>query len=599
MKPYSLITTFFTFSTTCLLLTACHTSNQEAVDTTPQETLLHHRALVDARTQSDGLHKSSLAPAELLATTQRAAPAGSLHAVAQKRLPEFEQLPITAADGNTETYRALTRNATVQTSVQPVSTFSIDVDTGSYSNVRRFLQAGNLPPTDAVREEELLNYFSYDYSGATDTSKPFSVTTELGTTPWNNKTRLLHVGLQAYAPPDVNDRHANLVFLIDVSGSMDSPDKLGLLKSSISLLAHELGSDDTVSMVVYAGSSGVVLEPTAGSEHRAIDRALSRLTAGGSTNGSEGIQLAYELASDHFKEGGINRVILATDGDFNVGISNVETLKALIARKRESGIALTTLGFGTGNYHDELMEQLADVGNGSYAYIDTLGEARKVLVDERQATLLTVASDVKIQIEFNPAVVSEYRLIGYSNRVLANEDFSNDKVDAGEIGAGHSVTALYEIALHGDGGEKHSPSRYVGQTDTPADAPEDATHPNEVAELRLRYKLPGEADSQLSTRIVSLPDTDADTTAVEPALSEQAGSDNFRFSASVAAFGQLLRGDERLADYDYQDARSLAASALGKDPYGYRAEYLRLLDLASSLDRLSRMTHTSQAMDEG
>ena len=393
--------------------------------------------------------------------------------------PLLEQQIITQS----EQYATLTDNPVVQTHLQPVSTFSIDVDTGSYSNIRRFLQNGQLPPIDAVRVEEMLNYFSYEYPDTASSEQPFSVTTELGATPWNNKTQLLHVGLKGYTPAKADDIPANLVFLIDVSGSMNSPDKLGLLKSSISMLAQELDSRDTVSIVVYAGSSGTVLPPTTGNNHHSINRALAKLTAGGSTNGAQGIELAYQLAGENFTDGGVNRVILATDGDFNVGLSDVNELKKLIEKKRESGIALTTLGFGKGNYNDHLMEQLADVGNGAYSYIDTLGEARKVLVDELQATLLTIAKDVKIQVEFNPAVISEYRLIGYTNRKLANEDFNNDRVDAGEIGAGHTVTALYEVALAGSGGELHSPLRYGNNEPVNTQQPLN----NEVAEVRLRY----------------------------------------------------------------------------------------------------------------
>ena len=515
-------------------------------------------------------------------------------------------------DTDRENYATLERNATVRTADEPVSTFSIDVDTGAYANVRRFLQNGQMPPAEAVRIEEMLNYFPYDYATATDLDVPFSIQAEMGPAPWNPQTHLLHVGLQGYVPADINDNSANLVFLIDVSGSMNSPDKLGLLKSSISLLARQLDENDSVAIVVYAGSSGTVLEPTPGNQHSKIDRALAALTAGGSTNGASGIELAYQLASENYRPDGINRLILATDGDFNVGISDVDSLRKLIRHKRESGIALTTLGFGTGNYNDHLMEQLADTGNGSYAYIDTLSEARKVLVDELQATLLTIASDVKVQIEFNPAVVSEYRLIGYSNRVLANEDFGNDRVDAGEVGAGHSVTALYEIALHGEGGERHSPRRY-GQTGNAADSAsvsddsvtddpfsddsvrddsvdDDREHRmSEVAELRLRYKLPGSPESRLVKQIVPLAGTRTGLSA---------SSDDYRFSASVAAFAQLLQGDDRLASFGYEDVRTLAAGARGSDPFAYRAEFLRLVDMADSLQRLSRLTPESTIPDE-
>ena len=484
-----------------------------------------------------------------------------------------------------ERYESLDDNKVMETGNESVSTFSIDVDTGSYANVRRFLQSGALPPVDAVRVEEMLNYFSYDYPAEATVEQPFSVVTELGSTPWNSNTKLLHIGLNGYVPPDTTTLPANLVFLIDVSGSMDRPDKLGLLKSSIGMLANELVSSDTVSIVVYAGSSGVVLPPTAGNKQKVIHRALSRLRAGGSTNGAQGIELAYELATDNFIEEGINRVILATDGDFNVGMRDTDELKKLIARKRESGIALTTLGFGTGNYNDHMMEQLADTGNGSYAYIDTLAEARKVLVDERYATMMQIAGDVKIQVEFNPERVTEYRLIGYTNRLLANEDFNNDKVDAGEIGAGHTVTALYEVALRGDGGERVPALRYQKPHITT-----DSEYSDELAEIRLRYKLPGEQQSRFISETVS-----------EKQLRGSAAStsDNFRFSASVAALGQLLRRNNYINTYSYEDVGNLARSSVGADPHSYRAEFIRLVDLAASIEQLQRASNGIQNRDEG
>jgi len=448
---------------------------------------------------------------------------------------------------NTEKYQEQDNNPVIRVVDQATSTFSIDVDTGAYANVRRFLNAGQMPPTDAVRIEELLNYFSYDYPQPDTADNPFSIHTEIASTPWNENTRLLHIGLKGYSV-DAEDRPAaNLVFLLDVSGSMSSQNKLGLLKSSMNMLSRDLTEKDTVSIVVYAGASGVVLEPTAGNDRRTISNALKQLEAGGSTNGAAGIELAYNLAEQSMTENSINRIILATDGDFNVGISNINKLKELIEHKRQSGIALTTLGFGTGNYNDHLMEQLADVGNGNYAYIDTLNEARKVLSEELTSTLLTIAKDVKIQIEFNPAQVSEYRLLGYNNRKLANEDFANDKVDAGEIGAGHTVTALYEIALVGEGGERHSESRYQ-KTVTPAELS------SEVAEVRLRYKLPDEMESKLTKRQI-LSDNMSDDLAK--------ASENFRFSAAVAGFAQLLSQSKHLNDFDYSAAATLASDAKG------------------------------------
>ncbi|ASJ75384.1 vWA domain-containing protein [Granulosicoccus antarcticus] len=590
-----------TQSTTCLVLTSltlmtagCYRENAGITRSSPDQIASDSPVRVSPSPTTSSKGRQAEMPMGIVSDEAVSQPQSAMSFTRQKiQSNEHRQAPVNAYSAQSqETYAALIRNATVQTSTQAVSTFSIDVDTGAYSNVRRFIQNGQLPPENAVRVEELLNYFSYNYEAATDTQVPFSVTTEVGKTPWNDKTQLLHIGLKGYVPPAADTIAANLVFLIDVSGSMDSPDKLGLLKSSISLLSHELSANDTVSIVVYAGSSGTVLEPTPGNQHQKIDQALNRLTAGGSTNGAQGIELAYQLANENFQINGINRIILATDGDFNVGNSDVKSLTKLITRKRESGIALTTLGFGTGNYNDQLMEQLADAGNGSHAYIDTLGEARKVLVDEMQATLLTIAGDVKIQVEFNPEQVSEYRLIGYSNRQLANEDFNNDRVDAGEIGAGHTVTALYEIALQGDGGERHSAKRY----ETSAQAEKElngvaSSDPrlDEIAQVHLRYKLPDETKSRLTTHIIKKPDPE------HPApLSE-----DFLFSASVAAFGQLLQGDNRLESFSYQDVRQLGAGSLGDDPFGYRAEYLRLVDMSGSLDRFSRLENRADIPDAG
>ncbi|OQX47622.1 MAG: hypothetical protein B0D85_00975, partial [Candidatus Sedimenticola endophacoides] len=362
---------------------------------------------------------------------------------------------------NRERYAHFNDNSLKIAAETPVSTFSIDVDTGSYANLRRILNEGRLPPADAVRTEELLNYFSYDDQAPAQRERPFLTTTEIAPTPWNPHTHLLRIGIKAWEIDTRELPPANLVFLLDVSGSMDSPDKLPLLKRAMSLLSKHLDGDDRISVVVYAGASGVVLEPTPGDQRSKIEQALEQLRAGGSTNGASGIRLAYQLARQAFIEGGINRVLLATDGDFNVGTVNHQALIDLVERQRGAGIALTTLGFGGGNYNDQLMEQLADHGNGNHAYIDSLLEAQKVLIDEMGATLHTLAGDVKIQIEFNPAQVAEYRLIGYENRALRREDFNNDEVDAGEIGAGHSVTALYEIALSGGAGRRTDPLRYA------------------------------------------------------------------------------------------------------------------------------------------
>lgn len=468
---------------------------------------------------------------------------------------------------NRENYAHFDDNGIKQVTDTPVSTFSIDVDTGSYSNVRRMLNNGQLPVEDAVRAEELINYFSYNYS-VSNSSKPFAVTTEIGATPWNPETHILHIGIKAYDISREKLPASNLVFLVDVSGSMNSPDKLGLLKSALKLLGKQMRTEDRISMVVYAGASGVVLDPVAGNETAKIYQALDALTAGGRTNGAAGIRSAYQLAEQSFIKEGINRVILATDGDFNVGTVNFEALKDLIEEKRKSGISLTTLGFGMGNYNDHLMEQLADAGNGNYAYIDTLNEAQKVLVDEMSSTLNTVAKDVKIQIEFNPAVVAEYRLIGYENRALKREDFNNDKVDAGEIGAGHSVTALYEINLVDSNNKRIDPLRYSKAAVTGAE------YTDEIALLRLRYKKPDSDNSRLIERPVM-------TSEIENRLDKT--SDHFRFSASVAGFAQLLRGGKHTDNYRYDNVLELARNARGKDPFGYRGEFISLVNLAKSL----------------
>ena len=473
--------------------------------------------------------------------------------------------PIYQQPANTERYQHLNDNPVHLAAEEPVSTFSIDVDTGAYANVRRYLNGGQLPPQDAVRGEEMINYFDYQYSAPASRDTPFSVSTELAHAPWNAQVLLMKVGIKGYEISAEQRPAANLVFLIDVSGSMQTPDKLPLLKNAFRLLTDQLTSRDRVAIVVYAGSSGVVLEPTPGDQKYKIREAIDRLEAGGSTNGAEGIERAYQLAHAAAVKGGINRVVLATDGDFNVGIVDFESLVDMAERQRESGVALTTLGFGTGNYNDQLLERLADAGNGNYAYVDTLSEARKVLVSELSSTLFTIAKDVKIQIEFNPAEVLEYRLIGYENRMLAREDFNNDKVDAGEIGAGHRVTALYEIVPVGAQG-RVDPLRY-------APARTSAARTAELCHLRLRYKRPDQAASQL----LEYPVMKSSIVATERV------SADFRFAAGVAAFGQLLRGGKYLGNFGYADIEALARGGVEHDPDGYRHEFLSLVKLAGAL----------------
>ncbi len=526
-----------------LLLSSCSTPPQEA-------------QVQRARQQADAsmAKKIRVAPQMLYAPMMAES---RVMPVAPPVVPELDR----------ENYAHLESNPIKVSRSEPVSTFSIDVDSGSYSNLRRMLNHGNLPPKDAVRVEELINYFSYHYPLPKDKKQPFSISTEIAHAPWNKNNHLLHIGLKGYDLPQQNLPAANLVFLLDVSGSMRN--SMELLKSSLKLLSRQLTAKDRVSIVVYAGASGLVLPPTAGNEQGTISAALGQLQAGGSTNGGAGIRLAYEMAQQAFIEGGINRIILATDGDFNVGTVDFQALLDLVERKRKTGISLTTLGLGRGNYNDALMEQLADQGNGNYAYIDTLNEARKVLVDEVSSTLMTIAKDVKIQVEFNPAVVKEYRLIGYENRLLKREDFNNDKVDAGEIGAGHTVTALYEITLVGNEGRIDS-LRYGKDKGAKKES-----KASELAFLRLRYKAPDGDQSQLLEQPLLRSEI----------ISELAKtSDRFRFSAAVAAFADRLRGGKYSADFSYEAVLKLAQGARGEDLYGYRGEFVGLVRVAMVLD---------------
>ena len=460
------------------------------------------------------------------------------------------------------------------TAEEAVSTFSIDVDTASYGFVRASLQKGVLPQQDAVRTEELVNYFPYDYAPPDSRETPFAAHVSLMPAPWNEANRLLHVGIKGYVADRSEAPRANLVFLIDTSGSMNQPDKLPLLINSLKLLVSTLAPDDTVAIVTYAGSAGMALAPTRADERGKIVASLERLGAGGSTAGAEGIRQAYLLAEQHFVEDGVNRVILATDGDFNVGITDPDELESYIARQRDSGVFLSVLGFGMGNYNDELMQRLAQNGNGNAAYIDSLSEARKVLVEEATSTLFPIAKDVKIQVEFNPVAVSEYRLIGYETRKLRREDFRNDKVDAGEIGVGHTVTAIYEVTPAGSGAERMAPLRYQN----PEGAPSGTAFEDEIAYMRIRYKLP---DGDTSTELVR-PVTRSDTFE-----SVNAAPQDARFAAAVAAFGQLLRGGQYTGEFGYDDVIALAQGARGDDPFGYRTEFVSLVRLAQSAAALA------------
>jgi Ca-activated chloride channel homolog len=483
--------------------------------------------------------------------------------VAYANQPAMPVQPPADAESS-ENYAGLGSNPVTRTAETPVSTFSIDVDSGSYANVRRMLVGGSLPPGDAVRAEEMINYFDYGYAPPATRATPFSVTTELAPAPWNTQRHLLLVGIKGFEVAAASIPAANLVFLVDTSGSMESADKIELLKQAFAAMVPKLRPQDRISIVAYAGSAGLVLPPTAGSERDTILAALGQLSAGGSTNGGAGIELAYATARQSFIPGGVNRVILATDGDFNVGTVDIDALKTLVAAQRGTGIALTTLGFGTGNYNDETAEQLADIGNGNHAYIDTLAEGRKVLVDELSSTMLTIAKDVKIQMEFNPAVVAEYRLIGYENRALRREDFNNDRVDAGEIGAGHDVTALYELALAGSGAESVDPLRYG--TPEPLDGAN-----GELGYLRLRYKQPEADTSRLIERAIAL-------SALRPVASER-----LQFAAAVAAFADALRGGTHLGGWTLEDVAQLAQRGRGQDADGYRGEFVALVEQARAL----------------
>jgi Ca-activated chloride channel family protein len=472
---------------------------------------------------------------------------------------------------NREQYDRIVENDFQLVQAKPLSTFSIDVDSASYSNTRRFINNGQLPPKDAVRIEEFINYFTYDYPNPQG-DRPFSMVTEISEAPWNRAHKLVHIGLQGKRLDTENLPSSNLVFLLDVSGSMNSPNKLPLLKSAFQLLLDELGEGDRVAIVVYAGAAGVALPSTPATEQETILEALNTLSASGTTAGGEGIKRAYKVARENFIESGNNRVILATDGDFNVGVSSDAALVRLIEQKRKQGIFLTVLGFGTGNLQDAKMEKLADKGNGNYAYIDSILEAKKVLVKEIGATLLTIAKDVKIQVEFNPAKVAAYRLIGYENRQLQAQDFSDDTKDAGELGAGHSVTALYEVIPVGANTNMELPSvdeLEYQQTEIDASAYET----NELMQVKLRYKQPDASESQLMVQPVVDAGVRLDTT-----------SENFRFSAAVAGFGMLLRDSKYKGDMTFEKVLELAQESQGEDANGYRAEFLQLVESSRLLN---------------
>jgi Ca-activated chloride channel family protein len=472
-------------------------------------------------------------------------------------------------DEGRDKFESVKINAVKQVSAEPVSTFSIDTDTASYSMTRRMINNGQLPPADAVRVEEMVNYFDYDYAVPSDKAQPFMPAMTVMDSPWGTGRKLMHVAIKGYDIDKSVQPRSNLVFLIDVSGSMNSPDKLPLLKSSMKMLLGTLKPDDTVAIVTYAGNAGTVIEPTKVSERAKIEAAIDNLMPGGGTAGAAGIEQAYKLAESSFDKDGVNRVILATDGDFNIGASSPDALKTMIEQKRKGGVFLSVLGFGLGNLNDHMMQTLAQNGNGTAAYIDNLNEARKVLVEEASSTLFPIAKDVKIQVEFNPATVAEYRLIGYETRALAREDFNNDAVDAGEIGAGHEVTAIYEITPVG-GPVLVDESRYAAKPEA-AKIEDAASFGDEYAFVKLRYKLPNEDVSKL----LSTPVTKANESAVI--------SDDVKWAVAVAGYAQLLKGGQYMAGFGYTDVLKLAQEAKGADADGYRAEFINMVKLTETL----------------
>ncbi len=525
-----------------ILLSGCgvrDVSHQEAVSRAP------HPSYPQAKPAAQPMTAAIHASAETV----------GVHGSGQYLQPNYDAL-------DREEYNKISENQFLAVLENPMSTFSIDVDTAAYSNVRRFINQGSLPPVDAVRIEEMINYFDYDYP-APKVNVPFSITTESGPAPWKPEHKLVHIGLKGKVIDEAQLPAANLVFLIDVSGSMSA--RLPLVKSSMKLLVKKMRPQDRVAIVVYAGAAGLVLESTSGNDKETIYDAIDNLQAGGSTAGGAGIKLAYKVALDNFKQNGNNRVILASDGDFNVGSSSQADLQKLIENKRESGVFLTVLGFGMGNYRDGLAETLANKGNGNYAYIDSMQEAKKILVNEFGGTIMTIAKDVKLQIQFNPAAVKSYRLIGYENRLLRNEDFDNDKKDAGELGSGHTVTAIYEV-ISTKAGEKiktgKSP-RYIKQEKQVSTA-------DELMYVKFRYKEPDADKSKLIEKIVKRSD-------------DQSDSHRFQLSAAVAEFGMLLRNSQFKGKANYQQVISLARAGKGEDKHGYRSQFITIVETAEEI----------------
>ena len=512
-----------------------------------------------------GMQKNSAAKKDLAldGAAEKPIPAEAPAAVAYSPAAVYDVQETAPHVTNTERYQKQPDQPVKAVAQEPVSTFSIDVDTGSYANVRRFLNDGGLPPEDAVRIEEIVNYFPYNYPLPTGTH-PFAIHTQTVDSPWQPEAKLIKIGIQAQDLAKKELPPANLVFLVDVSGSMDEPDKLPLVKKTLRILTEQLRPQDKVTLITYADGEALVLPPTSGDNKDEILRTINKLQAGGSTAGESALKMAYEQAQKAYVKNGINRILLATDGDFNVGVADTEALKSMVAEKRKSGISLTTLGFGTGNYNEDMMEQIADAGDGNYSYIDNEKEAKKVLQHQLTSTLATVAQDVKIQVEFNPATVKEYRLVGYTNRTLRNEDFNNDKVDAGDIGSGHSVTAIYEIIPQGKQGWLNE-SRYQK-------APAASGGKNEYAFVKVRYKLPGQSTSKLieqAVPAVSIPLAQAD--------------EDTRLALAAASYAQALRGGEYNGKLDWDAIEQMAKQAKGKDPFGLQEEFVELVEIAKSL----------------
>ena len=512
-----------------------------------------------------GMQKNSAAKKDLTldGAAEKPIPAEAPAAVAYSPAAVYDVQETAPHVTNTERYQKQPDQPVKAVAQEPVSTFSIDVDTGSYANVRRFLSDGGLPPEDAVRIEEIVNYFPYSYPLPTGTH-PFAIHTQTVDSPWQPEAKLIKIGIQAQDLAKKELPPANLVFLVDVSGSMDEPDKLPLVKKTLRILTEQLRPQDKVTLITYADGEALVLPPTSGDNKDEILRAINKLQAGGSTAGESALKMAYEQAQKAYVKNGINRILLATDGDFNVGVSSTDALKSMVAEKRKSGISLTTLGFGTGNYNEDMMEQIADAGDGNYSYIDNEKEAKKVLQHQLTSTLTTVAQDVKIQVEFNPATVKEYRLVGYTNRTLRNEDFNNDKMDAGDIGSGHSVTAIYEIIPQGKQGWLNE-SRYQK-------APAASGGKNEYAFVKVRYKLPGQSTSKLieqAVPAVSIPLAQAD--------------EDTRLALAAASYAQALRGGEYNGKLDWDAIERMAKQAKGKDPFGLQEEFVELVKIAKSL----------------